>query len=103
MRDMSSLSSGALASRRSPKTDTRSTCYAKNVRRIWARRAENYLARLCRGAAKDLSAIGVELTQGPGLSGVDRRLVMRALLGIVLKSHWSASPGHRQIRLPKDI
>ena len=66
----------------------------------WLGDAEEYLARITKGRPDDLSKIGVTLTQGPGLEGVNYDMVMRALAGIALKGHLAPSPPFTHFRLP---
>lgn len=61
--------------------------------------AENYLAVVCRGTSRDLDSIHVRLERGGRLHGIDERLIMRSLLGICLKAHFSKVDTFRSIRL----
>lgn len=51
--------------------------------------AENYLSRLCKGDASSLRRMRVNVTDGSLVHGVRRTLIFRALLGILLKAHYS--------------
>jgi len=61
--------------------------------------AENYLAAVCRGTSRDLDSIHVRLEKGSRLHGIDERLIMRSLLGIFLKAHFSKVDTFRSVRL----
>lgn len=65
--------------------------------------AENYLAKLCRGTKRDLSLIKVEIEVGGTLHGVNQRLMMRALLGLFYKAHFSRNPAFRNAVLDRKI
>lgn len=61
--------------------------------------AENHLAQICR--MTELKQGSLTLTQGPGLQGVNRNLIMRAVLGILLKAHFAPSAPYRKVHLKK--
>lgn len=59
--------------------------------------AESYLAALTRGTAEDLAANGVSMFPGPVLSNVKAHLVYRALVGLLIKTHYSDSPPYHRV------
>lgn len=59
--------------------------------------AESYLAALTRGTAEDLAANGVSMFPGPVLSNVKVHLVYRALVGLLIKTHYSNSPPYHHV------
>lgn len=54
---------------------------------------ERYLAHLCRGRVEDLNVIGASV-QEADLTGLNTRLILRGLLGVLFKVHLSRSTIH---------
>lgn len=66
--------------------------------------AEGYLANIVRGTRSDLAARSLTLIQEDAalirLDGVDAGLVIRALVGVLFKAHFSPHHMYRHVRLP---
>jgi hypothetical protein len=57
----------------------------------WLGESENYLAVLARGDRVELQSRGIQMLPGPTLTGVDGRLIRRAVLGVLFKGHFAPS------------
>lgn len=65
--------------------------------------SEKYLAALTRGEAQTLARIGVQLTDGFVLHRVRRPLVLRAICGLVFKTHLSEAGVYEHKTLPNRL
>lgn len=69
----------------------------------WLGEAENYLALIARGVGDEMAARGVVLHEGPSLSGLNPKLVRRAILGILFKGHFAQSPPWTSLSLDSKL
>lgn len=67
----------------------------------WLGQAEDYLSLLSRGSRDEMLARGITIYDGGFLTGVERSLIIRGLLGIIFKSHFSPNASHTTVKLDR--